>query len=65
MERFNRRRIFDIGVQQGKTDAIKEYHKEMHDIVEGDEEFTDWQKHEILLCNDCVLEQLEEQKKDE
>lgn len=46
----------------GRADAIEEYRKEMHDMIEGDEEFTDWQKYEILECNELVAEQLKEQK---
>lgn len=50
-----------IAYNKGRADAIDEYHQEMHDMIEGDEEFTDWQKYEILQCNDLVAEQLKEQ----
>lgn len=42
----------------GYNKAIDEYRKEMQDMIEGNEEFTDWQKYEILECNDLVAEQL-------
>lgn len=48
--------------QLGRADAIEEYRKEMHDIIEGDDEFTDWQKHEFLGCCEVVAEQLKEKK---
>lgn len=48
---------------QIRADAIEEYRKEMHDMIEGNEEFTDWQKYEILECNELVAEQLKEQNK--
>lgn len=43
-----------------RANAIEEYRKELHDMIEGNEEFTDWQKHEILECNELVAEQLKE-----
>ncbi len=49
--------------KQIRADVIEEYRKEMHDMIEGNEEFTDWQKYEILECNELVAEQLKEQKK--
>lgn len=45
-----------------RADVIDEYRKEMHDMIDGNEEFTDWQKHEIIECNELVAEQLKEQK---
>lgn len=45
-----------------RTDAIESYRKEMHDIIEGNEEFIDWQKYEIFECNELVAEQLKEKK---
>lgn len=45
-----------------RADAIEEYRKEMRDIIEGDEEFTDWQKYEFLECNEVVAELLKERK---
>jgi hypothetical protein len=55
---------FNIGgfpsAKQIRAEALDEYHKEMQEIIEGNEEFTDWQIHEILYCNDLVLEQLKE-----
>lgn len=56
-------RVAERCYEQGKADAIEEYRKEMHDMIEGDEEFTDWQKYEILQCNELVAEQLKEQNK--
>lgn len=47
---------------QIRAEVIDEYHKEMHAIIEGNEEFTDWQKYEILECNELVAEQLKEQE---
>lgn len=52
------REIYD----KGRADAIEEYRKEMQDMIEGNEEFTDWQKYEILECNELVAEQLKESK---
>lgn len=46
------------GYEQGRVDAIEKYRKEVHDMIYGNEEFTDWQKHEILECNELVAEQL-------
>lgn len=43
-----------------RAKAIEEYRKEMQEMIEGDDEFTDWQKHEILECNELVAEQLKE-----
>lgn len=48
--------------EQVRANAIDDYHKEMLDIIEGNEEFTDWQKYEILQCNDLVKENLKEQE---
>ena len=45
---------------EARQSAIDEYRKEMHDMIEGNEEFTDWQKYEILECNELVAEQLKE-----
>lgn len=45
-----------------RAEAIEEYRKEMHVIIEGNEEFTDWQKLEILECNELVAEQLKEKE---
>lgn len=44
--------------KQIRAEAIEEYRKEMHDMIEGDEEFTDWQKYEILQCNELVTERV-------
>ena len=53
---------YNLGFKIGKASAIEEYRKEMHDMIQGNEEFTDWQKHEILECNELVAEQLKEKK---
>lgn len=50
-----------VTVEDVRKNAIEEYRKEMHDMIEGNEEFTDWQKYEILQCNELVAEQLKEQ----
>ena len=44
-----------------RADAIDELETELIDIILGNEEFTDWQKQEISLCLECVIEQLKEQ----
>lgn len=48
--------------KEAKAETIDEYYKEMRDMIEGNEEFIDWQKYEILQCNYLVKEQLKEQK---
>lgn len=53
--------VYQYGIDRGRADGIEEYRKEMHDMIEGDEEFTDWQKYEILECNELVAEQLKSQ----
>lgn len=45
-----------------REEVIEEYRKEMQDIIEGDDEFTDWQRYEILMCNEVVAEELKEKK---
>lgn len=59
--KIDKQSSYNRGYQQGSADAIEEYRKEMHDMIEGNEEFTDWQKYEILQCNELVAEQLKEQ----
>lgn len=44
------------------TETIEKYRKEMQDIIEGNEKFTEWQKREILECNELVAEELKGQK---
>lgn len=46
---------------KGRADAIDEFETKLVDIILGNEEFTDWQKQEISLCLECVIEQLKEQ----
>ncbi len=48
--------------KQIRAEVIEEYRKEMHDMIDGDDEFTDWQKYEFLECNKQVAEQLKENK---
>ena len=45
-----------------RADTIDELETKLVDIILGNEEFTDWQKQEISLCLECVIEQLKEQK---
>ena len=54
--------MYKKGYDKGKADGIEEYRKEMHEYIDGNEEFTDWQKHEILECNELVAEKLKENK---
>ena len=61
-EFFNFEGAWELEKKKVRADAIDEYRKEMHDMIEGNEEFTDWQKYEILQCNELVAEQLKEQK---
>lgn len=46
---------------QGRAEAIDEIETKLVDIILGNEEITDWQKQEISLCLECVIEQLKEQ----
>lgn len=43
-----------------RAKTIEEYRNKMKEIIDG-EDFTDWQKYEILECNDIVAEELKEQ----
>lgn len=51
-----------INAKRQRADAIEELETKLVDIILGNEEFTDWQKQEISLCLECVIEQLKEQK---
>ena len=55
--------IPDEIVARIRKDAIDELETKLVDIILGNEEFTDWQKQEISLCLECVIEQLKEQNK--
>lgn len=55
----------DEAYQQGRTDAIDELETKLVDIILGNEEFINWEKQEICLCLECVIEQLKEQKNDD
>ena len=57
---YSNRPIEDI-VLEARNDAIDEFETKLVDIILGNEEFTDWQKQEISLCLECVIEQLKEQ----
>lgn len=48
--------------KQIRADAFDELETKLIDIIFGNEEFIDWQKQEINLCLECVIEQLKEQK---
>lgn len=47
--------------KQIRAEVIDEIETKLVDIILGNEEFTDWQKQEISLCLECVIEQLKEQ----
>lgn len=47
-----------------RADAIDEIRTELIDMILGDEEFTAWQKEEIILCVKYAIEQLKEQSND-
>lgn len=49
-------------VAEIRTETIDELKKEFVDIVQGNEEFIDWQKQEIILYLECAIEKLKEQK---
>jgi len=49
-------------VAEIRADSIEELKKEFVDIVQGNEEFIDWQKQEIILYFECAIENVKEQK---
>lgn len=50
-------------VKKIRADAIDEIETKLVDIILGNEEFTDWQKQEISLCLECVIEKFKENNK--